>query len=208
LPLPEKVGSVPPGEYKTTVFEPPLSFRVAEEGWRLQHPERPDVIGLQMDGTYVSIIDVEEVYPESPAGDEPAVSAPKDMVAFITNHDDLAIEKQERIVVDGESGVKFNHIDPLVPHQGVAACEGTPCRPLFALHTKDQGGDGQAMDMGGKPTMKPMTFALRGDESAVCIVLPNVQGKTVTIFIQGTHEALDQNMRKVMNLLGTVHWIE
>jgi serine/threonine protein kinase/class 3 adenylate cyclase len=195
---------LPPAEYKTTVFEPALTFRIPEEGWELRHHEFTDVIGLKKGDLWLAFLNVEKVYPESKSASKPAVPAPDDMVVWVKNHDYLKTGEQHSKVVGGETGVQFDHVDVLAAHEG-KICDS--CVPLFLLHKADESGNTAGGNMEHSSMHeRGMVYALRDGESGRMIILPNVEGKRVIILVQGTHEALEQSLRQAEKLLDSVRW--
>src|ERR687885_2158447 len=65
-PLPESAQDLSPGEYRTEVFKPALSFTVGE-GWALECPEGPDFVCLlpPQRQTRLRFVNVDEVYKPS-----------------------------------------------------------------------------------------------------------------------------------------------
>lgn len=204
--LPEKEGPLPPAEYKTAEFEPDLTFRITEDGWKIRHPEFSDVIGLKKGDMWLAFLNVQEVYPASKTDSASPVPAPKNMVAWLRDHDYLVPKDEHRIEIGGEPGIQFDHVDTLIwaEQDKNGLCPNISCLPLFLMHAAENGSD--AGHGHAAMHMPEMVYALREGESARIIVVPNVAGENVVILMQGDHEALEQSLPDAENLLDTVQW--
>src|SRR5687768_13063023 len=113
-PLPHSSQELRPGEYRTEVFKPALSFTVGK-GWALECPARDDKVCLLPPGeqTLFRFLNVAEVYKPSELIDMSGKTTPlpQDLVGWFEQHPYLQTDKPEPVTV---GGIKGEQIDVVV----------------------------------------------------------------------------------------------
>jgi hypothetical protein len=113
-PLPESAQDLRPGEYRTEVFKPALSFTVGK-GWALECPEGDDDVCLLPPGevTRFKFLNVTEVYKPSKLIDMSGETTPPpaDLVGWFEQHPYLQTDKPQPVTV---GGIKAQQIDVVV----------------------------------------------------------------------------------------------
>ncbi|MBI2781669.1 MAG: hypothetical protein HYX55_07740 [Chloroflexi bacterium] len=77
-------GNLPPGTYATTLFQPPLTFTLAD-GWFSLFPDDPDEVAFERNG-YTEGFYIGRVGQVVDPVTNPVVSAPTDLVAWLSKH--------------------------------------------------------------------------------------------------------------------------
>jgi hypothetical protein len=189
-PLSEESGSLPPGRYSTTEFQPALSFEVGE-GWKLADPEESQLVGiawekLMRDGnpTLYFIHPPLSVY--DPKNPDEIVAAPDDWIGWFRGHPYLNVDEPEQVSIGGVEGQRIEMAVGLLPENYYSTdCAGryVPLWPLSA----------------------GAWCAIEGTVDQI-IVLEDVEGETVIIDVgapAGTYEDFLPQARKVLD---TVEW--
>ncbi len=133
----------------------------------------------------VAFINVEQVFNPSKVRELDSMRAPEDMVAWLQANPHLKTEKPKPTSVGGEKGVQFDAI--VTPPVEAPLCPGCVGVPLF--HYSD--GERSYVENGEK-----IRF----------IVLEDVKGKTVTIFVETTPQAFEEFLPKAQKVIETVEW--
>ena len=178
---------LPAGRYVTEEFKPAMSFTLGK-GWTRGGPELPDVWDLrdiENDAFWVVFANAEEVWDPNGSDGLKMAPAPKDMVGWLQANPHLKTEEPKPTSVGGEKGVQFDAI--VTPPVEAPLCPGCVGVPLF--HYSD--GERSYVENGEK-----IRF----------IVLEDVKGKTVTIFVETTPQAFEEFMPKVQKVVDSVKW--
>src|ERR687897_2977231 len=135
-PLPAGAQDLRPGEYRTEVFKPALSFTVGK-GWALECcPEGPDHVSLHPPGeqTLFKFVNVAEVYKPSEliAMSGETTPPPADLVGWFEQHPYLQTDKPEPVTVGGIEGQQIDVVAGDLPKDYSEAC-GFDCVQLSVL---------------------------------------------------------------------------
>jgi hypothetical protein len=198
-PLPKYHQAVlPAGQYHTTEFKPPLSFRLTGERWRfegpsstLNDPEHSDYLFFQyrpMGGegefAFFNLRKVEGVYkPRGPTGAIESVPAPDELVGWFQHHPYLKTSKPEPVTVGGVKGVQFDVVTNLPKRSN-----------------KD-----------GVGTFKLSTGGLTGpyyEKTEHYIILENVKGVPVVIVYNNDKDVFDEFVPIAEKVLKSVQWTD
>ena len=96
-------GTLPAGRYRTTLFEPPLSFALAD-GWLSLFPDDPDEIAFERNG-YTEGFYISRVGQVVDPATHKVVSAPEDIVDWLSDHPAFVVVKAPAAVtVAGATG--------------------------------------------------------------------------------------------------------
>ncbi len=99
-PFALRAGALPPGEYTTTLFQPPLAFAI-DDGWRALFPDDEDEVALEgQGGAFFAISRVSEVVDPTTRA---AVAAPDDLIEWLTTHPQLTSERPKVVTIAGLS---------------------------------------------------------------------------------------------------------
>jgi hypothetical protein len=178
---------LPAGRYVTEEYKPAMSFTL-EKGWTRGGAELPDIWDLrdiENDAFWVLFSTAEKVYDPKGPDRVKIASAPEDMVAWLQANPHLKAEEPKPTSVGGEKGVQFDAI--VTPPVRSPLCQGCVDLPLFHYS------DGQR------------SYVENG-EKVRFIVLQDVKGKTVTIFVETTPQAFDEFMPKAQKVVDSVKW--
>jgi hypothetical protein len=183
--LPE-YGDLPPGKYVTDVFEPALSFEVVGKGWVVGGAEERGVFDMRLgvEGPVISFANEQKVFDPSKPSDLIAVSAPKDMVAWLQGHPYLETEEPEPTAV---GGVKGTQIDAVVADDVPNSECGDNCLGLFSI--------GPDID-----------WVVYEKERVRFVVLEDVSGESVVIAAETRAADFEGFLPKAQEVLKTVEW--
>jgi hypothetical protein len=190
-----KKGPLSPGKYSTREFEPSFSFELGE-GWRVWYPEETysvELVGGEGNDKQLAFYSVQEVFqPHEEDGEVyfEAKPAPDDMVAWFRRHPFVDTSESKSVDIGGIAGKRFG-ADFDVPKGYVDVYGGgclRPCIPVFQM-----GGD-------------LVIHALEGRTEDGFIVLDEVEGKTVVVWVSGPPDELDEFLPKAQKAFDTVEW--
>jgi len=206
---------LPAGEYTSDEFEPAMSFRLEEEGWRTWNyvdkafgskltgvvgreklVEMSDYLALayapEGDPTgSIEFMDKHWVYePIDHSGYEAIPRTPEDMVAWLQENPNLETGKPEPASVGGEDGMQLDAVaSHLFPEYSLCTQFEQPCLPLFR----------NAADPGS-------LYVLTKTEKARFVVLNDVKGKTVTVALTASVVKFGEFVPEAEKVLDTVKW--
>jgi hypothetical protein len=178
---------LPTGRYATEEFEPAMSFTL-EKGWTRGGAELPDIWDLrdlENDAFWVLFSTAEKVYDPKGPDKVKIAPAPEDMVAWLQANPHLKTEKPKPTSVGGEKGVQFDAI--VTPPVEAPLCPGCVGVPLFHYSNGER------------------SYVENGEKIRF-IVLEDVKGKTVTIFVETTPQAFEEFMPKAQKVVDSVKW--
>jgi hypothetical protein len=178
---------LPAGRYVTEEYKPAMSFTLGK-GWTRGGPELPDVWDLrdiENDAFWVLFSSAEKVYDPKGPDRVKIAPAPEDMVAWLQANPHLKTEEPKPTSVGGEKGVQFDAI--VTPPVEAPLCPGCVGVPLF--HYSD--GERSYVENGEK-----IRF----------IVVEDVKGKTVTIFVESSVPGFEKFMPKAQKVIDTAEW--
>jgi hypothetical protein len=189
-PLSEESGSLPPGRYSTTAFQPALSFEIGD-GWKLAGPEGSQLFGiaweeLKRDGnpTIYFIHPPSTVY--DPRNPDELAPAPEDWVSWFRGHPRLDMDEPEQVSIGGAEGQRIGMGVGLLPEDYYStACAGRYV-PLW-------------------PIPDGAWCAIEGTVDQI-IVLEDVEGKTVIIDVGGPAGTFEEFLPQAQKVLDTVEW--
>src|SRR5918994_6483366 len=189
-PLPAGAQDLRPGEYRTEVFKPALSFTVGK-GWALECPEWPDKVCLLPPGeqTLFKFHNVDEVYKPSELIDISGETTPPpaDLVGWLEQHPYLQTDKPEPVTV---GGIKGEQIDVVVGELPKNYPEGLCSFDCVQL-TLGSVGDEWAVEEGNKDRVT---------------VLEDVKGETVIIEFGSPAAKFDEYWPEVEKVVQSVKW--
>ncbi len=185
--LPE-YGDLPPGKYVTDEFEPAFSFGVVGEGWVVGGAEERGVFDMRLgvEGPVISFANEQKVFDPSKPRDLIAVSAPKDMVAWLRRHPYLETEEPEPVSVGGDKGTR---IDAVVADDVPTSECGDNCLGLFML----------------SPDIFEVVYE---KERERFVILEDVGGERVIIVAKTRAADFEGFLPKAQKVLDTVEWEE
>jgi hypothetical protein len=178
---------LPAGRYATDEFKPAMSFSLAK-GWSRGGPELPDIWDLrdlENDAFWVVFSNAEEVYEPKGSKRVKIAPAPEDMVAWLRANPHLKPDEPKPTSVGGEKGVQFDAI--VTGAVETSLCPGCVDLPLFRYS------DGE-------------TSGVEKGEKIRFIVLEDVKGQTVTIFVESSPQSFDEFLPKAQKVIETVEW--
>jgi hypothetical protein len=178
---------LPAGRYVTEEFKPAMSFTLGK-GWTRGGPELRDIWDLrdiENDAFWVLFSSAEKVYDPKGPDRVKIAPAPEDMVAWLQANPHLKTEEPKPTSVGGEKGVQFDAI--VTPPVEAPLCPGCVGVPLF--HYSD--GERSYVENGEK-----IRF----------IVVEDVKGKTVTIFVESSVPGFEKFMPKAQKVIDTAEW--
>ena len=200
---------LPPGEYVSDEFKPPMSFRLGK-GWRTyidgagskEEPlgdfaEMGDYLFLvyapdyKLLGTVEFMVDHWVYEVRGPTQVKEISKTPEDMVAWLQNNAELNTEKPEPTNVGGKEGVSFD----VVASGGLDATTpeclpySEPCVPMFR----------NAANPGSYYDLAP-------GEKARFVVINDVKGEQVTIALTAPTVKFDEFAPEAQKVLETVEW--
>ncbi len=178
---------LPSGDYVTEEFKPAMSFGL-DKGWIRGGPETRDAWGLQdieNDAFWLFFTTAEEVYDPKGSDGLKLTQAPEDIAAWLQANPHLKTEQPKPTSVGGEKGVRFDAIVTGAVESPL--CPGCVDLPLF----HESAGATAGVEKGEK-----LRF----------IVLDDVKGQTVTIFVETTPQAFEEFLPKAQQVIKTVEW--
>ncbi|HSK85759.1 MAG TPA: hypothetical protein VK902_20495 [Rubrobacter sp.] len=189
-PLPESAQDLRPGEYRTEVFKPALSFTVGK-GWALECPEGPDYVCLLPPGelTLFKFLNITEVYKPSELIDMSGETTPPpaDLVGWFEQHPYLQTDKPQPVTV---GGIKAKQIDVVVgdlpKDYPEGLCGGIDCVQLSQFNFGDW-----AVEEGNKDRVT---------------VLEDVKGQTVIIDFGSPAAEFDEYWPEAEKVVESVQW--
>ena len=164
-----------------------MSFSLSK-GWARGGAELRDVWDLQdieNNAFWLVFMNAGEVYDPNESGELRIAPAPEDMLAWLQANPYLKSEEPKPTSVGGEKGVQFDAIVASAPEY--PECSGCPDVGLF--HLSDGG-----------------TSGVEKGEKIRFIVLEDVKGQTVTIFVETTPVGFDEFTAKAQQVIETVEW--
>jgi hypothetical protein len=177
---------LPAGRYDTEEFKPAMSFTL-EKGWSRGGAELRDIWDLQdlqNDAFWVIFASAEEVWDPKGSDGLKRAPAPEDMVGWLQANPHMKSEKPKPTSVGGEIGVQFDAIVTEVVES--PECPGCVDVPLFPFS------DG--------------TAGVEKGEKVRFIVLEDVKGQTVTIFIESSADGFEEFLAKGQKVVDSVKW--
>jgi hypothetical protein len=186
-PFAEQYGSLEPGRYFTTKFEPTLSFEVGE-GWRVHVAEEPTNFTIvRSQAEELTFANPTKVY--HPTSPDKLVSAPEraaEWVSWFREHPYLETSKPELESVGGLEGERFD----------------TTTSPPADYVSKRCGGD-----VSPWPVRSGPDECFDRQENIRVIVLDNVEGEAVLVVISAIEGAtFEEFLPKAQGVLDTVEW--
>jgi hypothetical protein len=178
---------LPAGPYVTEEFKPSMSFSL-DKGWTRGGAELRDVWDLrdiENDAFWVLFSNAEKVYDPRGPDRVKIAPAPEDMVAWLQANPHLKTEEPKPTSVGGEKGVRFDAI--VTPPVEAPLCPGCVGVPLFHYSTGEK------------------SYVENGEKIRF-IVLEDVKGQTVTIFVETTPQAFEEFMPKAQKIVDSVKW--
>ena len=188
-------GPLSAGRYSTQEFEPSFSFQL-REGWHVWYPEEPYSVELaegEGNDKQLAFYKVQEVF--EPREDDGEVyfearPAPNDLIAWFDRHPYVDTGEARPVRIGGVDGKRFSaEFD--VPKGYVDVSGGgcsAPCIPILQL-----GGD-------------LVIHALERGSADEFIVLDEVEGKAVILWLAAPPDEFDLFQPKVNKVLDTVEW--
>jgi hypothetical protein len=177
---------LPAGPYVTEEFKPAMSFSL-DKGWSRGGVELRDIWDLQdlqNDAFWVIFTSAEEVWDPKGSDGLKRAPAPEDMVGWLQANPHMKSEKPKPTSVGGENGVQFDAIVTGVVES--PECPGCADVPLFPFS------DG--------------TAGVEKGERVRFIVLKDVKGQTVTIFIESSAVGFEEFLAKGQKVMDSVKW--
>ena len=188
--LPESAQDLRPGEYRTEVFKPALSFAVGK-GWALECPEGPDFVCLlPPEGqTRLRLVNVDEVYRPSELMDMSGKTTPPpaDLVGWFEQHPYLQTDNPQPVRVGGIEG---EQIDVVVGELPKNYPEGLCVYDCVQLSVFSDGDDWDIK---------------KGNKNRFTI-LEDVKGETVIIDFSSPAAEFDGSWPEAEKVLETVEW--
>jgi hypothetical protein len=189
-PLPESAQDLRPGEYRTEVFKPALSFTVGK-GWALECPEGDDDVCLLPPGevTRFKFLNVTEVYKPSKLIDMSGETTPPpaDLVGWFEQHPYLQTDKPQPVTV---GGIKAQQIDVVVgdlpKDYPEGLCGGFDCVQLSQFNFGD--------------------WAVEEAYKDRLTVLEDVKGQTVIIDFVSPAAEFDEYWPEAEKVVESVQW--
>jgi hypothetical protein len=188
-PLPGSSQELRPGEYRTEVFKPALSFTVGK-GWALECcAEGPDYLSLHPPGeqTLFKFVNVDEVY--KPSGliemSGETTPPPADLVGWFEQHPYLQTDKPQPVTVGGIKGQQIDVVVGDLPKDYSGAC-GFDCVQLSFLSIGNW-----AIEEGNKDRLT---------------VLDDVKGQTVIIDFGSPAAKFDEYWPQAEKVVQSVQW--
>ena len=188
-PLPGSSQELRPGEYRTEVFKPALSFTVGK-GWALECPEGSDNVCLLPPGeqTLFKFLNVAEVYKPSGLIDMSGKTTPPpaDLVGWFEQHPYLQTDKPEPVTIGGIKGQQIDVVVGDLPKDYPEGLCGFDCVQLSVLSVGDW-----AVEEGNKDRLT---------------VLEDAKGETVIIDFGSPAAKFDEYWPKAEKVVESVKW--
>lgn len=195
-PLPKYEQAIlPAGEYHSTEFEPPLSFRITGDKWRFEgpsgtlgDPEHPDYLFIDHapwgEIAFFNLRKVKGVYkPKGPTGAIEPVPATDELVGWFRHNPYLKTSEPKPASVGGFEGVQFDVALTNRPVNHVGICGSKDCLDIFALSS---GGSSEV-------------HYTKQD-------LENVKGVPVVIYYNNVKKDFDKFVPEAEKVLQSVEW--
>ena len=191
-PLPAGAQDLRPGEYRTEVFKPALSFTVGK-GWALECcAEGPDHVSLHPSGeqTLFKFVNVAEVYKPSELIDMSGETTPPpaDPVGWFEQHPYLQTDKPEPVTVGGIKGQQFDVVIGDLPKDYP---EGLCAPSNYVQLTVGSVGEDWAVEEGNKDRVT---------------VLEDVKGQEVIIDFGSPATEFDEYWPEAEKVVQSVKW--
>ena len=164
-----------------------MSFDLSK-GWSRGGKELPDIWDLQdleNDAFWVLFSSVEKVYDPKGPNRVKIAPAPEDMVAWLQENPHLKTEEPKPTSIGGKKGVQLDAI--VTPPVESPLCQGCIDLPLFHYSNGER------------------SYVENG-ENVRFIVVEDVKGKTVTIFIESSPQGFEEFTAKAQKVLDSVKW--
>ena len=178
---------LPAGRYATDEFKPAMSFNLGK-GWTRGGTELPDLWDLrdlENDAYWVVFSNADEVYDPKGSKKVKIAPPPKDMVGWLRANPHLKPEEPKPTSVGGEKGVRFDAI--VSGAVETPLCPGCVDLPLFRYS------DGE-------------TAGVEKGEKIRFIVVDDVEGETMTIFVESSPQDFEKFLSKSQKVLDSVKW--
>ncbi len=178
---------LPAGRYETEEFRPAMSFSLSK-GWSRGGRELRDIWDLQdlqNDAFWVVFVSAEEVWDPNGSDGLKLAPAPEDMVAWLQANPHMKTEEPKPTSVGGEKGVQFDAI--VTGAVETPLCPGCVDLPLFRYSDGESAG-------------------VEKGEKIRFIVVDDVEGETVTIFVESTPEGFEEFLSKAEQVIDSVKW--
>ena len=189
-PLPDSSQELRPGEYRTEVFKPALSFTVGK-GWALECPAGEDNVCLLPPGeqTLFKFVNVDEVYKPSGLIDMSGETTPPpaDLVGWFEQHPYLQTDKPQPVTVGGIKGQQIDVVGDLPKDYPEGLCGGIDCVQL----TVGSLGEDWAVEEGNKDRVT---------------ILEDVKGQTVIIDFGSPAAEFDEYWPEAEKVVQSVQW--
>jgi hypothetical protein len=189
-PLPGSSQELRPGEYRTEVFKPALSFTVGK-GWALECPEGSDNVCLLPPGeqTLFKFVNVDEVY--KPSGliemSGETTPPPADLVGWFEQHPYLQTDKPQPVTVGGIKGQQIDVVVGDLPKDyPEGLCGGIDCVQLSQFNFGD--------------------WAVEEAYKYRLTVLEDVKGQTVIIDFGSPTAEFDEYWPEAEKVVQSVQW--
>ena len=183
-----EAGPLAPGDYSTTWFDAPMSFKLSE-GWELASGETDTQVELIQPGTNLGILFTapKRVYDPHNISSAKISPVPENTFAWLHNHPYLHASEPDEVVIGGVTGKQFDVQIPTLPDDyPLELCEG-PCLPLIVDD--------------------PFEIPLRLYEGGYRVIVLTVQGHTVArqpvVIIYDLEEIIPAKAEEVLN---TIEW--
>jgi hypothetical protein len=188
--LPEEEQALLPGEYRSEVFEPSLSFRVGE-GWSNVPPVVYDTLlltrGHDVGGLGFANLQGATFYGATRTGMPRPQDVPEDVVAWFRRHPYVRISEPEPTTVGGVKGVRIDVVVEGLPDDHNGMC-GTNCVDVCRVSS------------GGPP------IALVEGHKGRMIILEDVRGETVLTGFFSPAGEFDEHAVEAQRVIDTVQW--
>jgi hypothetical protein len=188
--LPESAQDLRPGQYRTEVFKPALSFTVGK-GWALECPEGPDYVCLLPPGeqTLFKFVHADEVYKPSELIDMSGetIPLPADLVGWFEQHPYLQTDKPEPVTIGGIEGQQIDVVVGDLPKDYPEGLCGYDCVQL----TVGSVGEEWAVEEGNKDRVT---------------VLEDAKGETVIIDFGSPAAKFDEYWPEAEKVVESVKW--
>ena len=189
-PLPESTQDLRPGEYRTEMFKPALSFAVGK-GWALECPEGPDFVCLlpPQEHTRLRFVNVDEVYEPSGLIDVSGKTTPPpaDLVGWFERHPYLQTDRLQPVTVGGIEGEQIDVVVRELPKDYPEGLCGYDCVQLSVFSD----GDDWEVEEGNKNRLT---------------ILEDVKGEKVVIDFSGPAARFYESWPEAQKVLKTVEW--
>jgi len=178
---------LPAGRYVTEEFKPTMSLTLAE-GWSRGGPELRDtwyIWDIENEAFWLGFYSGEEVYVPDGSGGLKVAPTPEDMVGWLRENPYLKTDKPKPTTVGGEDGMQLDAIVTGAPE--APECPG--CVDLALFH--ESAGATSGVEKGEKVRF---------------IVLEDVKGQQVTIFVETSPRSFEVFLAKAQQVIETVEW--